>query len=64
MFGFLIEGVHLCQPVYAYVLSARAQISQAVYVTDFLFHSKQCVGGGGLWVTRGEDKIILHPVNI
>lgn len=46
------------------VLSACANFSQAAYVTDFLFHTEQCVGGGGLWVTRGVDKIILHPVNI
>lgn len=43
---------------------SMCKISQAAYVTDSLFHSEQCVGGGGAWVTRGIDKIILHPVNI
>lgn len=43
------------------VLSACANFSRAAYVTDFLFHTEQCVGGGGLWVTKGVDKIILHP---
>lgn len=43
---------------------SMCKFSQAVYVTPFLFHSEQCVGGGDLWVTRGIDKSILHPVNI
>lgn len=47
-----------------FVLLSMCRISQAAYVTDSLFHGERFVGGGGAWVTRGIDKIILHPVNI
>lgn len=59
MFGF-----SYFQPCVWCVLSACAKLLQAVYVTDFLFHSEQCVGGGCLLLARGINKIILHPVNI
>lgn len=41
------------------------KFSQAVYVTASLFHREQCVHAEGMrWVTRGIDKITLHPASI